>query len=89
MLNESTGEYEYVLTDGTTTTNFVNANLLESITRTIVVDNNNDNFEVVDKLMKIYRNRIKFSPAKDPYITFKLTNKKYTLEETREFLNKL
>ena len=44
------------------------------------------NFEIVDKLMKIYRNRIKFSPAKDPYITFKLTNKKFTLEECKEFL---
>ena len=47
------------------------------------------NFEIVDKLMKIYRNRIKFSPAKDPYITFKLTNKKNTLEECKEFLSRL
>ena len=30
------------------------------------------NFEIVDKLIKEYRNKIKFSPGKDPYITYKI-----------------
>ena len=47
------------------------------------------NFDIVDKLMKTYRNRIKFSPAKDPYITFKLLDRKKTLEECKEFLKNL
>ena len=47
------------------------------------------NFDIVDKLMKIYRNRIKFSPSKDPYITFKLENPKQILEECKDFLKKL
>ncbi len=44
-------------------------------------DNNKFNFDIVDKLMKTYRNRIKFSPSKDPYITFKLSDLKNTLGE--------
>ena len=47
------------------------------------------NFDIVDKLMKTFRNRIKFSPAKEPYITFKLLNQKNILEECKEFLSKL
>lgn len=47
------------------------------------------NFDVVDKLMKTYRNRIKFSPAREPYITFKILDKKKLLEECKDFLNKL
>ena len=47
------------------------------------------NFDVVDKLMKTFRNRIKFSPAKEPYITFKILDKKKTLEECKDFLSKL
>ena len=47
------------------------------------------NFDVVDKLMKMYRNRIKFSPAREPYITFKLLDRKKTLEEIKDFLGKL
>ena len=47
------------------------------------------NFEIVDKLMKVFRNRIKFSPAKEPYITFKLQDKKETLKECKEFLERL
>jgi transcription-repair coupling factor (superfamily II helicase) len=46
-------------------------------------------FDVVDKLMKVFRNRIRFSPAQMPYITFKLQDKKNTLEECKEFLKKL
>ena len=50
-----------------------------------------DNFNVdcIDKLMKIYRNRIKFSPATEPYITFKLQNVKNLLIEVQEFLKQL
>lgn len=29
-------------------------------------------FDIVDKLLKEYRNKIKFSPGKDPYITYKV-----------------
>ena len=47
------------------------------------------NIDIVDKLMKIFRNRIKFSPAQMPYITFKLQDKKNTLEECKDFLKKL
>ena len=47
------------------------------------------NIDIVDKLMKTFRNRIKFSPAQMPYITFKLQDKKNTLEECKEFLGKL
>lgn len=52
-------------------------------------DNSKFNFDIVDKLMKIYRNRLKFSPSKDPYITFKLENPKQILEECKDFLKKL
>ena len=52
-------------------------------------DGSKFNIDIVDKLMKIYRNRIKFSPAKEPYITFKLLDKKKILEEIKEFLNNL
>ena len=47
------------------------------------------NFDIVDKLMKIFRNRIKFSPSKEPYITFKLLAEKNVLAECKEFLGKL
>ena len=44
------------------------------------------NIDSVDKLMKIYRNRIKFSPASEPYITFKILDIKNILEECKNFL---
>jgi len=44
------------------------------------------NIDVIDKLMKMYRNRIKFSPASEPYITFKILNIKNILEECKDFL---
>ena len=47
------------------------------------------NIDIVDKLMKTFRNRIKFSPAQMPYITFKLQDKNDTLEECKDFLKKL
>ena len=52
-------------------------------------DNSKFNFDIIDKLMKIYRNRIKFSPSKDSYITFKLQDLKNILGECKEFLSKL
>ncbi len=52
-------------------------------------DNSKFNLDVIDKLMKTYRNRIKFSPSKEPYITFKLLDLKNILEECKEFLKKL
>ena len=43
--------------------------------------------EMVDILIQKFRNRIKFSPAKEPYITFKIENMGKILEEIKEFLN--
>ena len=55
----------------------------------ITSSNEKFNFEIVDKLMKMYRNRIKFSPSKEPYITFKISDLKNILEECKEFLTNL
>ena len=52
-------------------------------------DSEKFNFDIVDKLMKTFRNRIKFSPATEPYITFKLQDMKNILGECKDFLNKL
>ena len=52
-------------------------------------DNERFNFDIVDKFMKIYRNRIKFSPSKEPYITYKLADLKKVLEECKEFLGRI
>ena len=42
------------------------------------------NMEIVDKLIEKYRNRIKFSPGREPYITYKMVND--VLPEVKEFL---
>ena len=47
------------------------------------------NIDIIDKLMKKFRNRIKFSPAKEPYITFKLLNENNVIEEATTFLENL
>ncbi len=49
------------------------------------------NMDIVDNLIKEFRNRIKFSPGTIPYITFKIdTNEdKKVLKEIKEFLCKL
>ena len=52
-------------------------------------DNEKFNFDIVDKFMKIYRNRIKFSPSKEPYITYKLADLKKVLEECKELLGRI
>ena len=43
---------------------------------------------VVDKIVKIYNNKIKFSPGKDSYITLKLesNSNKVIINETKKFL---
>ena len=43
-------------------------------------------FSVVDNLLKKYGMRIKFSPAKNPYVTYKLKNINDILKEIKEFL---
>ena len=43
-------------------------------------------FSVVEKLLKKYGMRIKFSPAKNPYVTYKLKNINDILKEIKEFL---
>ncbi len=54
----------------------------------IVFNFNTETFTMdIDKLIKKYGNRIKFSPARDPYITYKLENDKNVLNEIIEFLN--
>ena len=49
------------------------------------------NMEIVDSLVKEFRNRIKFSPGSSPYITFKLNSneEKKVIKEIKEFLCKL
>ena len=44
---------------------------------------------IVDKIVKIYNNKIKFSQGKDTYITLKLdsNSNKVIIDETKKFLN--
>ena len=48
------------------------------------------NMEIIDSLIKEYRNLIKFSPGREPYITLTLgtTSEEKILEKTKEFLGK-
>lgn len=41
----------------------------------------------IDKLVKKYKDRIKFSSSIRPYITYKLENSNNVIEEIKEFLN--
>ena len=54
-------------------------------------DANKFGIESIDKIIKIYRSRIKFSPGSVPYITFNLSekNKLSVIEQCKEFLNNL
>ena len=52
-------------------------------------DNERFNFEILDKMLKIYKNRIKFTPGVEPYITFKITDERKVLEECKEFLGRI
>ena len=41
----------------------------------------------IDSIVKKYKNRVRFSPAKEPYITYRLENPDNILNEIIEFLN--
>lgn len=45
--------------------------------------------EWIDVLLKEFRNQIKFSPGKDPYITYKLQNNSKVLQEIKNVLEAL
>ena len=47
------------------------------------------NFDCVDRLVKKYRNRIRFSPGREPYITYKIEKMDKILEEVIEFLKSI
>ena len=54
----------------------------------IVFNFNPDNFSLdIDSIIKKYNNKVKVSPAKEPYITYKLENSENVLKEIFEFLN--
>ena len=54
----------------------------------IVFNFNPESFIIdVDSMVKKYNNRVKFSPAREPYITYRLENSENVLEEIIEFLN--
>lgn len=46
------------------------------------------NMQLVDKLVKLYKNEIKFSPGKEPYITYKITENAdaVIIKKIKEFL---
>ena len=52
---------------------------------------NNFNMDIVDNLIKLYKNKIRFSPATEPYITLKIDSNSdnVILKEIKEFLNNL
>ena len=53
-------------------------------------DDKKFNFDIVEKLMKIYGAKIKFSPSQvSPYITVKLTNNFAVLEECKAFMERI
>ena len=53
----------------------------------IVFSINPNNFILdIDKLIKKYKNKIKFSPAKEPYVTYRLENSCDILNEIIDFL---
>ena len=53
----------------------------------VVFTINPENFVLdIDKLLKTYKNKIKFSPAKEPYVTYKLDNSENVLNEVGSFL---
>ncbi len=53
-------------------------------------DNHQFNISLVDKLVKKYNRKVRFSPGKDPYITLILEgkNEREKLKEIEEFLEK-
>ena len=54
----------------------------------IVFNFNPDRFIMnIDSIIKKYKNRVKFSPAREPYITYRLENTNNVLSEIKEFLD--
>ena len=54
----------------------------------IVFNFNPDKFIInIDEIINKYKNRVRFSPAREPYITYKLENPKNVLNEIKQFLN--
>lgn len=54
----------------------------------IIFTFNPENFILdIDKLINVYENRIKFSPAKEPYVTYRIEDENSILKEVVEFLN--
>ena len=54
----------------------------------IVFNFNPETFIIdVDSIIKKYKNRVKFSPAREPYITYKLENTENVLKEIIDFLD--
>ena len=49
-------------------------------------DANSFNMDIVDVLIKKYKNKIKFSPSHEPYITYKVSNQSNILDEIKDFL---
>ena len=54
-------------------------------------DSKRFNMEIVDKLLKQYRNEIKFSPGKEPYITYRIDDlsDNKLLYKIKEFLKSI
>ena len=52
-------------------------------------ENDKFSFENLEKLLRIYKNRIKFSSGNIPYITFKILDNENILEKCKEFLKYL
>ena len=52
-------------------------------------DEKNFDFNCVDKLLKIYVNRIRFSPARNSYITFDLREDEDLLTQVKDFLGNI
>lgn len=54
-------------------------------------DVSNFNMDIVDKLIKKYRNEIRFSPGKEPYITYKLPENSdaVIIKKIKDFLKEI
>lgn len=54
----------------------------------IVFNFNPETFAIdIDSIVKKYENRVRFSPAREPYITYKLENSENVIDEVKDFLN--
>lgn len=66
----------------------IGVNKISQKESTIVYWFDSDSFktEWIDELLQKFRNQIKFSPAKDPYITYKIKDERNVLSEVKNFL---